>query len=544
MENTSCSKEKQNTNETKDPELSILVCNYSGTYLGQCMESILAQNIITDFEIILIDDATCDGTWDITLEFLRHYPNRITFQRNRFPCGLQENLRKARAMARGTFCTTLTAHEAFEASYIKQAIEIMKHDAHAVCRNIYRREQPFTRYKYFMGPSIMNQPLVSILCYNYNYGRYLEQSISSVFNQTYKNIELCFSDNGSTDESWEIALTFARRYPHHMWLVRNRSNFGVDANFANCFRNMNGKYYINFCSDDVLAKDYVEKCVDVLETHSKVGMVIVHRSIIDALGQCTQEPPFYNQSCIIPGRAQAAVYMMAGVNPSVSQIMYRSDIVRLRRVKGGLAARYYGTRILDFNISLDYDVAYLKEPLLFHRLHPATDTTSAESNLLPVIGWYVLNHQLADLASVRHEDDAVKRLPESIEKLAQLATRYATRALLSRDEELARRYFHLAVAMSPQICNDPHWKQLASYWDASPATQEDILQTLRSTQNLVSRSVSYDPPPGSIPLKDTGSRSLGASFADFVEPSSVTPLRSNCSKSDEAARGRKRSHGS
>ncbi len=487
---------------TKRPILSILIYNYNGKYLGRCLEAIFSQEIITHFEVILIDDATWDGTWDTALEFLQHHSDRITFQRNRFPHGPGINFQKALSMAKGEFFITLSADQAFRPNYIGKAIQAMKEDPYAEFGGVhsldgYKYASPFrTNY------CITDEPLVSILCYNYNYGKYLAQSLESVFQQTYKNIELCFSDNASTDESWSIALEFARKYPHQVYLVRNRDNFGVDANFANCLRNMNGKYYINFCSDDVLAPEYVKKCVEVLEPRPNVGMVIVHRSIIDEHGRPAEEPPFYNQSCVIPGHAQAAVYMMAGVNPSVSQIMYRSAVALPKGVSGGLVARYYGTRILDFNISLEYDIGYLKDPLLLHRIHSQSDTRRAESNLLPVIGWYILNHQLAELATIHKVERAARRLPESIEKLAHLAIRYAVRALMDNDEETACRYFHLAAVMTPTICEDARWKQLEAYWSASSGTRREIIDLFSKTDNLVSRSVSYDPPAGSEPLED------------------------------------------
>lgn len=486
--------------QSSRPLLSILICNYNGKLLGRCLESILNQEIFTDHEIVLIDDASHDGTWDTALEFLRHHGDRITYQRNRVPHGPMENFRKALAMAKGAYYTTMQGDESFQPEYIRRCVEIMEKDYHSAFDHVYRIDEDF-QYRYRKTPSITGQPLVSILCYNYNYGRFLEQCLESVFAQTYKNIELCFSDNASTDESWEIAVEFARRYPHQVYLARNRSNFGTDSNFANCLRNMQGKYYINFCSDDVLCPEYVARCVEVLESRPHVGMAIVHRAIIDEEGRRTEEPPFYNRSCIIPGKAQAAVYMMAGVNPSVSQIMYRSEIVFKRAVTGSLVARYYGTRILDFNISLDYDVAYLKEPLLLHRVHAESDTRAAESNLLPVLGWYVLNHQLAELAAIRKVDEAARRLPESIEKLAHLAIRYAVRALMDSEEGTARRYFHLAAAMTQEICRDERWKQLESYWSASPHTREEILEGFRRTANLATRTISYDPPPGSLPLE-------------------------------------------
>jgi glycosyltransferase involved in cell wall biosynthesis len=486
-------------NNSNDPLISILIYDYDGQYLRQCLDSIFHQHILTNFEVILIDDATNDASWDTALEFLNQYPKRITINRNRRVLGPEINRHHSAKMAKGRYCAMLTQDQAFLPEYIKRCLKNMISDPHGRTDLLQRAEDLYARVPLPL-PSILGRPLVSILCYNYNYGRYLRQCLESVFAQTYENIELCFSDNASTDESWGIVLEFARKYRGKMHITRNRKNFGVDENFANCRRNMQGKYYINFCSDDVLDPEYVERCVSVLEMHPNAGLAIVNRAIIDEHGRRHEEPPFYNQSCIIPGEEQAAVYMMAGVNPSVSQIMYRQAIVDSRTTTGGLVTRYYGTRLLDFNVSIDFDIVYLKEPLLLHRLHTQSDTNQADTSLLPVIGMYILNHQFADIASVRNLTKVIDRLPQSVEKLARLAIRYSVRSLLVKDDQTAQRYFYLAMAMHPQIAEDPTWNQLQEYWTGDTALKANTLERLRGSDNLAVRSISYDPPRGSIPI--------------------------------------------
>ena len=49
------------------------------------------------------------------------------------------------------------------------------------------------------------EPLASVLIPNYNYEIYLGYCLDSVINQTFRDFEVIFRDNTSTDQSYEIA---------------------------------------------------------------------------------------------------------------------------------------------------------------------------------------------------------------------------------------------------------------------------------------------------------------------------------------------------
>jgi glycosyltransferase involved in cell wall biosynthesis len=353
-----------------------------------------------------------------------------------------------------------------------------------------------------LAPRLNDQqhPLVSIIIFNYNYGRYLRECLDSVLNQTYDNIEICFSDNASSDESWAIALEYQRRFPDVMFIARNRENFGADANFANGWAGSRGKYFVELCSDDALLPDFTRICVEFMNAHLDVAFTMVHRAILDGNGTRIEEPPFYDQTCLIPGAAQAAVYMMAAVNPSVSQIMYRRTMVYGKTVVGGLAARYYGTRIMDFNLCCEHPIVYVKEPLMLHRLHQGNDSFRAADNMMEVIGPYVLNLQFADIARPYGHQIVVDKLAASVEKVAKLALRYSVRALIAGIDRSALRYYHLAVALSPEIIEDAVFAQLTLYWQSNDDEKQRLLASFIQENQLVTRTISYAPPPGSVPL--------------------------------------------
>ncbi len=60
-------------------EISILVITYNHkSYIRQALESVIAQKINVSYEILILDDASTDGTQDILKEYKSRYPNIIS----------------------------------------------------------------------------------------------------------------------------------------------------------------------------------------------------------------------------------------------------------------------------------------------------------------------------------------------------------------------------------------------------------------------------------------------------------------------------------
>ncbi len=345
-------------------------------------------------------------------------------------------------------------------------------------------------------------PLVSIIIYNYNYGRFLQECIESAVSQTYPNIEILFSDNASTDDSWEIALQFSRQYPDKIFVARNHKNFGATANLKNCMSNVRGKYFMILCSDDKLDNDCIEQAVTRLETHPDACMTLMHRHIMDGAGLVTNEAPFYEQSCKIFPPRQAAVYMMASINPTLSQIVYRTDYHSATKSfegASGHANRFLGNRVLDFTLACLYPIIYLHTPLVYHRVHPSSDTNLAKDNLLQIIGPYFLNIEFREIAKGFECSEVYQRWEASIEKLATLALRYAADAFISHDETLAKRYFYLAAAFFPAIEANEIFQQFSAYWNHT-LTRPQLVETLVNNKVSLQRTSSYPVPEGSALL--------------------------------------------
>lgn len=491
-------------NEEPRPLISIIIHNYDFEALAACLDGIFGQRQITSLEVLICDDATADGSWDVANEHMRKFPGLITISRNQAPFGPMRSLGKIKLqMVRGQYYVTLTKDRPFDPDYVRQTIAQLEADpllVHSYIGKVREFVPPRGDYKPSPEMKRSQNPLVSICVYNYEYGRYLGQCLESIAAQTYSHIEVCFSDNASTDNSWEIALNFSRRYPKKMSLTRNRNNFGASSNQENTMYDAQGKYMLFLCSDDAIRPDFIERCVTLLEKYHDAAFAMVHRDIIDNENRISSEPPFYDQTCLISGSEQTAVYMMTSVNPCISQILYRRDKFQENSKLGTLNSRWFGARILDFNLCCEHSMIYIKEPLLLNRVHSLSEGSLLADNLLQCMSEYSLVHQFADAATSMGHHKAASRLGEATKKIGRLCLRYCVRFLEQNDEATAMRYFRLAEAIFPGVAGEATFKKLTDYWNASGNDAKlAIAAGIRSQLNISARTVSYPPPPGSVP---------------------------------------------
>lgn len=120
-------------------------------------------------------------------------------------------------------------------------------------------------------------PKVSMGLPVYNVERYLDESIECFLEQTFRDIELIISDNGSTDRTPEICRRWARRDPRVRFL-RSEVNRGLAWNHNRVAELARGAYFMWAPADDRFAPDYVRNCVEVLD--GDPGLVYVYGTTV------------------------------------------------------------------------------------------------------------------------------------------------------------------------------------------------------------------------------------------------------------------------
>lgn len=121
----------------------------------------------------------------------------------------------------------------------------------------------------------MNKPLVSGIIIFLNGEKFIEEAIASVFAQTYDNWELLLVDDGSTDNSTEIAKQYAQKYPEKVRYLEheNHQNRGMSATRNLGIRHAKGEYIAFLDADDVWLPQKLERQVAILESKPEADAV-------------------------------------------------------------------------------------------------------------------------------------------------------------------------------------------------------------------------------------------------------------------------------
>ena len=122
----------------------------------------------------------------------------------------------------------------------------------------------------------LNEPLVSVAVISYNSAETIIETLLSIKNQTYNNIELIISDDCSSDSTKELVLSWINdnfeRFVRSVF-IEEEHNTGVTKNCNRAYKEANGIYIKDIAADDVLLPDYIQDCVEYFSNNPKVNVL-------------------------------------------------------------------------------------------------------------------------------------------------------------------------------------------------------------------------------------------------------------------------------
>lgn len=128
----------------------------------------------------------------------------------------------------------------------------------------------------------MENKKVSVIIPSYNHQSFVQDAISSVLNQSYRNFELIVLDDGSKDNSKMILEELAAKF--HFKLVL-KENEGLCATLNQGLDLSSGEYIVLLASDDTMTPDRIREQVDFMESNPEVDVVAGGMNLMDSKGR-------------------------------------------------------------------------------------------------------------------------------------------------------------------------------------------------------------------------------------------------------------------
>jgi len=137
----------------------------------------------------------------------------------------------------------------------------------------------------------MKNPLVTVYITNYNYEKFLKQSIESVLTQSMQNFELIIIDDGSIDQSKNIIEEYRN---HEKISIIYQQNKGLNITNNVAMRTAQGKYLMRLDADDFLESTALEEMSNAMEADPKLGLIFPDYYYVDAVGAQIGEEKRHN----------------------------------------------------------------------------------------------------------------------------------------------------------------------------------------------------------------------------------------------------------
>ena len=112
--------------------------------------------------------------------------------------------------------------------------------------------------------------LCSVLCVSYNHAKFAAAGLQSIYEQTYRDIEIIVLDDGSPDNSVEVIESALAQSPFRTKFIRQENSGNVPANFNKVLDAASGKFVTMMSLDDMLMPDCITNAVGVLSKDKSI----------------------------------------------------------------------------------------------------------------------------------------------------------------------------------------------------------------------------------------------------------------------------------
>lgn len=212
------------------------------------------------------------------------------------------------------------------------------------------------------------KPIITVVIPTYNRPKFLYQSLASVLNQKFTNMQILILDNNSNVDLLPIIHRFKDK---RIRFIKNSKNLGIICNWNKAIDLCKTKYLAIFHDDDIMLPDFINNSINVLENHKSVGMSYAHANKVDKnLNYLSLWSPLFPKEGLIKGLDYIFYTVKQGCCITIAPtIVFRRSIFnKIGKFNDNLCFNSF-----DFNMWLRianyYDIYFINKVLVNYRIH-------------------------------------------------------------------------------------------------------------------------------------------------------------------------------
>ena len=221
-------------------------------------------------------------------------------------------------------------------------------------------------------------PTISVIIPNYNHGKYLQQRIESVLNQTYRSFEVIILDDCSGDNSREIIETYRNNSMVSHIVFNDKNSGSTFKQWKKGIALASGAYLWIAESDDWADPEFLQTLAAAISKNPQAGIAFSNSNWIDANGQCIQSLSIYKESFEKTGKEEVRNSLLKfNTIQNASAALIKKDLAE-KYITSTLSYKSCGDWRLYTDILMESDMIYLGRELNYFRWHE--NNTSIRSN--------------------------------------------------------------------------------------------------------------------------------------------------------------------
>lgn len=319
------------------------------------------------------------------------------------------------------------------------------------------------------------KPLISVLIPAYNVAKYVEMAISSVVNQTYRNLEILVINDGSTDETGKILEKLAQQ-DNRIRIITNEENLGLIKSLNKGLLLANGEYIARMDADDLVEKNWIETIFDFLRNNPEIAVCGAnlrtfadphdeHRLLkFQLINHVIQYATEHKDIC---------KNLLFGTSMAHPSVVMKKSLFSDYGLRYDESYPYAEDYKLWFEISKIGKLANVPDVLLHYRIHPAQTSTAkleAQRNIAKKIRREAINYYFEQ----NHIPFRLPESPPSYDEVTKFSDWITHNINTLNDTALIRDLCHELYLSLASYCLHDLWHFIRHCWKNVFSTKQRI----------------------------------------------------------------------